>query len=96
MIAQKKEKVKPPQVKENIFEQAKTIPILDITARYTGVSLKKTGKTYTGLCPFHKEKRASFIVNPDKNSFRCYSCGAYGDGIDLVAKVFKHFTSRGS
>lgn len=43
------------------------------------VSLKKTGATYKGLCPFHGEKTPSFHVNRDKGFFHCFGCGAGGD-----------------
>lgn len=43
------------------------------------VSLKKTGATYKGLCPFHGEKTPSFHVYRDKGFFHCYGCGVGGD-----------------
>jgi DNA primase len=43
------------------------------------VSLKKTGATYKGLCPFHGERTPSFHVNRDKGFFHCFGCGAGGD-----------------
>jgi len=43
------------------------------------VSLKKTGVTYKGLCPFHGEKTPSFHVNRDKGFFHCFGCGVGGD-----------------
>jgi len=43
------------------------------------VSLKKTGATYKGLCPFHGEKTPSFHVNRDKGFFHCFGCQAGGD-----------------
>jgi DNA primase len=43
------------------------------------VSLKKTGATYKGLCPFHGEKTPSFHVNRDKGFFHCFGCSAGGD-----------------
>src|ERR1700741_2151080 len=43
------------------------------------VSLKKTGATYKGLCPFHSEKSPSFHVNRDKGFFHCFGCGVGGD-----------------
>jgi DNA primase len=43
------------------------------------VSLKKTGATYKGLCPFHGEKSPSFHVNQDKGFFHCFGCGVGGD-----------------
>src|SRR6186713_3435392 len=43
------------------------------------VSLKKTGATYKGLCPFHGEKTPSFHVDPEKGFFHCFGCGVGGD-----------------
>jgi DNA primase len=48
------------------------------------VSLKKTGGTYKGLCPFHQEKTPSFNVNKDKGFFKCFGCGAGGDVVKFV------------
>ncbi|MBI4886032.1 MAG: DNA primase [Acidobacteria bacterium] len=53
------------------------------------VSLKKSGATYKGLCPFHGEKTPSFHVNRDKGFFHCFGCGVGGD-------VFKFFELRES
>jgi DNA primase len=54
-----------------------SVDIVDLISGY--VSLKKTGKNHTGLCPFHAEKTPSFSVNPDKQIFHCFGCGAGGD-----------------
>src|SRR5215470_7031291 len=43
------------------------------------VPLKKAGRTYKGLCPFHSEKSPSFHVDPDKGFFHCFGCHAGGD-----------------
>jgi len=51
------------------------------------VNLKKTGANYKGLCPFHNEKTPSFIVNPDKQIFKCFGCNVGGDVIGFVEKV---------
>lgn len=48
------------------------------------VELKKAGKGLIGLCPFHEEKTPSFSVNPEKQMFRCFGCGAGGD-------IFKYY-----
>ena len=48
------------------------------------VSLKKTGATYKGLCPFHGEKTPSFHVNRDKGFFHCFGCGAGGDAFKFL------------
>ena len=48
------------------------------------VSLRKSGATWKGLCPFHQEKTPSFHVNRDKGVFKCFGCGAGGDAIAFV------------
>src|SRR5215212_2684711 len=48
------------------------------------VSLKKTGATYKGLCPFHGEKTPSFHVNRDKGFFHCFGCGVGGDVLKFL------------
>ena len=49
-----------------------------------GIKLKKNGKGYFGLCPFHADKNPSLSINPDKNLFQCFGCGAAGDVIRFV------------
>lgn len=51
------------------------------------VELRKAGKEYTGLCPFHADKNPSFSVNEDKGLFYCHGCGASGDVFDFVQKI---------
>ncbi len=48
------------------------------------VSLKKAGKDFVGLCPFHEEKTPSFSVSPDKDMYYCFGCGAGGDAIKFL------------
>src|SRR5215510_1215311 len=47
-------------------------------------SLKKTGATWKGLCPFHQEKTPSFNVNRDKGFFKCFGCGTGGDVVKFI------------
>ena len=51
------------------------------------VSLKKTGGTYKGLCPFHQEKTPSFGISPSKQLYYCHGCGAGGDAIKLIREL---------
>lgn len=51
------------------------------------VILKKAGRNFQGLCPFHKEKTPSFSVNPQKQIFKCFGCGAAGDAIAFLMKI---------
>lgn len=50
------------------------------------VALKRRGKNYIGLCPFHNEKTPSFNVDPVRGYFKCFGCKAYGNAIDFVMK----------
>ena len=48
------------------------------------VKLKKTGKNYSARCPFHDEKTPSFSVNPEKQFYYCFGCGAGGNALGFV------------
>src|ERR1700734_2844987 len=50
-------------------------------------SLKKRGRRYLGLCPFHKEKTPSFNVNPDTGLYHCFGCKESGDAIRFLERV---------
>src|SRR5438445_5979291 len=52
-----------------------------------GIVLKKSGRGFTGLCPFHSEKTPSFHVNPDTRSYKCFGCGESGDVFTFLEKV---------
>lgn len=51
------------------------------------VVLKKQGRGYVGLCPFHSEKTPSFSVSPDKQLFYCFGCSSGGDVITFIMKI---------
>ena len=59
--------------------------IVDIVSQY--VVLKRTGRNYIGLCPFHKEKSGSFCVSPDKQIFHCFGCGVGGNVFHFISKI---------
>ena len=59
--------------------------INDVISSY--VTLKRRGRNYVGLCPFHNEKTPSFTVYPDTQSFYCFGCSAGGDAIGFVKKI---------
>lgn len=58
------------------------LDIMDVISER--VALKKAGKTFKGLCPFHTEKTPSFIVFPDSQRWHCFGCGAGGDVFGFV------------
>jgi DNA primase catalytic core len=68
------------------FERIKkTTDIVRVIESY-GVTLKKTGLDYIGLCPFHDDEKPSLHVTPSKGLFRCPACGAAGNVIQFVAR----------
>ncbi len=50
------------------------------------VQLKKAGRNFKALCPFHHEKSPSFVVNPDKQIFHCFGCGAGGNSVGFIMR----------
>ena len=58
------------------------IDIVDLIGR--SVTLRKAGKTFKGLCPFHQEKTPSFTVFPETQPFHCFGCGAGGDAFSFI------------
>jgi len=58
--------------------------IVDVISKF--VDLKKNGDNYKGLCPFHNEKTPSFVVNENKQIFKCFGCGEGGNVISFLMK----------
>lgn len=50
------------------------------------VPLRKAGRIYKGLCPFHAEKTPSFTVDPDRRTYHCFACGQHGDAFTWLEK----------
>lgn len=70
---------------DRLLEEIKSrIDIVEFISDY--VQLKKSGQNYKGLCPFHPEKRASFMVSQSKQIFHCFGCGIGGDVISFLIK----------
>ncbi len=70
--------------REVIEKIRNSISIVDVIGNY--VELKKTGKSYRGLCPFHVEKTPSFYVDPEKGLYHCFGCGASGNVFTFLMK----------
>lgn len=70
---------------ELIEEVRQSNDIVDVISQY--MHLKRSGRNYFGLCPFHNEKSPSFAVSPDKQIFHCFGCGAGGNAISFVMKI---------
>ena len=71
---------------EELIDEIKSSnDIVDTISQY--VTLKRSGRNFFGLCPFHKEKTPSFSVSPDKQIFHCFGCGVGGNVIHFVSKI---------
>lgn len=68
-----------------IEEIKNRVDIVDLVSEH--LTLKKTGRNFIGLCPFHQEKTASFTVNRDKQIFYCFGCGEGGNAITFLMKI---------
>jgi DNA primase len=68
--------------KEVIEEVRARNDIVDLVSEH--LALKRRGKTYVGLCPFHSEKTPSFSVSPDRQTYHCFGCGKGGNVIGFV------------
>ena len=71
---------------EELIEEIRSSnDIVDVISQY--VILKRSGRNFFGLCPFHKEKSPSFSVSPDKQIFHCFGCGVGGNVMHFVSKI---------
>ncbi len=72
---------------DSILNLLESISIVDVVSDY--VRLKKVGRNYVGLCPFHSERTPSFSVSPDKNLFHCFGCKEGGNAVSFIMKIEK-------
>ena len=71
---------------EDILNEVKeSNDIVEVISQY--VHLKRSGRNYFGICPFHNEKSPSFSVSPDKQIFHCFGCGVGGNVISFISKI---------
>ncbi|MGY5217240.1 DNA primase [Clostridium butyricum] len=76
------------QIREEVIERIRQDnDIVDIISE--NVRLKKSGRNYVGLCPFHNDKSPSLSVSQDKQIYKCFSCGEAGNVITFVMKYKK-------
>jgi DNA primase len=68
-----------------VLFRSRRADIVDLVSEY--VTLKKGGRNFLGLCPFHKEKTPSFTVNRDKQIFYCFGCGEGGNVLTFLMKM---------
>ncbi|NJN57686.1 MAG: DNA primase [Leptolyngbyaceae cyanobacterium SL_5_9] len=77
-----------PRLHPDTIEQVKQrVDIVDVVSEH--VVLRKRGKDFTGLCPFHDDKSPSFSVSPGKQFYYCFSCGAGGNAIKFLMELGK-------
>ncbi len=73
-------------IPDHILEQIRAqTDIVEVVGRHVG--LKKSGKQWKGLCPFHEERSPSFYVDPVRRHYKCFGCGAWGDAFDFLQKI---------
>ena len=70
---------------EKVREVAERLSIVEVVSDY--VQLRRAGANFTGLCPFHAEKTPSFNVNPAREIFHCFGCGAGGNAFSFIMKI---------
>ncbi len=68
--------------KESLENFRRRVDLVEVLSGY--VELKRTGSSYKGLCPFHDEKTASFIIHKGDTHYHCFGCGAHGDAIQFL------------
>lgn len=61
------------------------VDIVEIASRY--LNIKRTGRSYQALCPFHTEKTPSFSLDPERQTYYCFGCGSKGDVFSLLMKM---------
>jgi len=83
-----------PRIADQELKRLKEEVAVQRLVEASGLELKKAGKDFAGVCPFHADDTASLVVTPVKNLWHCFGCGAAGGPIDWVMKIkgvsFRH------
>jgi len=75
-----------PRYSDDVIDEVRrNSDIVEVISQY--VNLKKSGRTFFGLCPFHGEKSPSFAVSPDKQIFHCFGCNVGGNVFHFLSKI---------
>ena len=72
---------------ESIQRLIEQTDIVDVVSRY--VNLKRSGRNFVGICPFHDDKNPSMNVSPERNMYHCFACKAGGDAINFIQEYEK-------
>jgi DNA primase len=74
------------RIPDEIIQQVRDrVDLVDLVGRF--VSLKPSGRNHKGLCPFHEEKTPSFVVTPDRQTFKCFGCGEGGNAFGFLMRM---------
>ena len=74
------------RIPEDIIQRIRDrVDMVDLVGRF--VTLKKNGRNFVGLCPFHDEKTPSFNVTPERQSFHCFGCDEGGNPFTFLMKI---------
>ncbi|MDF1553255.1 MAG: DNA primase, partial [Deferrisomatales bacterium] len=74
------------RIPDEVLEEIRgRVSVVDVVGRH--VALKRSGKNWKGLCPFHAEKTPSFVVNEERGSYHCFGCGAGGSVFRFLMEV---------
>ena len=70
---------------DQVAEVKSKVDIVEVISSY--LPLKKTGRNFAGLCPFHQEKTPSLMISPERQVFKCFGCSEAGDVFTFLEKM---------
>jgi len=70
---------------DQVSQIKQKLDIVDIIGSY--IPLKKAGRNYRAVCPFHAEKTPSFMVSPELQMYKCFGCGVSGDIFKFIEQI---------